>query len=585
MSAGNFCAPTEKQPSPAAAWLTALVCSALFFAVIFPTLGWLGFYNGTEKISVATALQTRRDGNWLLPLLDGRPRFVKPPLTMWETAATLRQQTVRDIGNPDPAIRRPAFHQFEIETRIWPLVSCCIILLAVFEFGRVIGGPRLGLTAELVCASTFLFLRFSRLATSDVQLALWVSLADVFLAYALFDGRRWLGCIGAAIALGLALMSKGPVALVESLLPALAFIPFRDEEDKKTGSWTLPILVGIALMLLIELPWYIYILHRLGNVWHKFRNEITGEDSPDRASPWYSYLGFLWLFLPWLPLLVLGAIVAVQESLTRPKSQAVGNISRRLLLALLLFVIPLLVLSFFKDKRDRYVVPMLPPAAVLAAAGAVQCARGIRARLPDARAWLAVHFVPLAAMATALPLLGAFGHVPAFSTPDAKHIYTAPMAVGVVAVCWTLIAIGIALRRRAGAWVTVTVAVMLLLQTIFFLGYRQTPQGTSSAEPLAEAIWAQYPDAQIVNVDGSSALGPNELSIYLDRIFAPIRGDAAIKLQPGPQPIIALVKEPQGDPASGSAQLLTTFVGWRVFDKIRYDNQLWYVLLLPAKGP
>jgi hypothetical protein len=89
-------------PSLASAWTKSLLISALFFAAIAPTLGWMGFYNGTEKISVATALETRRDGHWLIPLLDGRPRFVKPPLTAWATALSIDGQTLTNLASPRP---------------------------------------------------------------------------------------------------------------------------------------------------------------------------------------------------------------------------------------------------------------------------------------------------------------------------------------------------------------------------------------------------------------------------------------------------------------------------------------------------
>jgi 4-amino-4-deoxy-L-arabinose transferase-like glycosyltransferase len=453
----------------------------------------------------------------------------------------------------------------------------------VFELGRVIGGPSFGLTCELACGSTALFFKFARLATSDVQLALWVSVANVFLCHAIFHRRRWAGCVGAGIALGLALMSKGPVALVESVLPVLAFLPFRAKDDAKPKSWTLPILVGLGLMLLIELPWYIYILHRLGNLWHAFSNEITGADSPGRASPWYSYFGFVWLFLPWLPMLILGAIVAVREWHAQRGRDAAGS-ARRLLFALFLFVIPLLVLSFFKDKRDRYVLPMVGPAAILAAAGATHCLREIRRGDKGALIWRAVHYWTLLVLATVLPIGGAIG---AFDQVDMsqKPVFGPALALGAIAVCWLLLGIGFLLRNtRRPALAPITAAVMLVLQALFFWGYSKTDDGVSPVGPLAGYLWSAYPDARILNVNGSSALGTTELSIYFDRPFTPIRAEYALKLTPGPQPIVAVIKLPTGDPVAARAQLFGAFAGWRFIDRIIDDTHVWYVFLLPAKS-
>src|SRR5207253_2151870 len=75
--------------------------------------------------------------------------------------------------------------------------------------------------------SSILFLRFARGATTDVQLALWVTAANAFLALALLHDRRWVGWLGAGAALGLAFMSKGPVAFVQTLVPFGLFAAWR----------------------------------------------------------------------------------------------------------------------------------------------------------------------------------------------------------------------------------------------------------------------------------------------------------------------------------------------------------------------
>ena len=62
-----------------------------------------------------------------------------------------------------------------------------------------------------------LFLRFGRSMTTDVHLMLWVATANAFFAAALLHRKRWLGCLAGGVALGLAFMSKGPVALAQTI--------------------------------------------------------------------------------------------------------------------------------------------------------------------------------------------------------------------------------------------------------------------------------------------------------------------------------------------------------------------------------
>src|SRR3954466_5268101 len=85
--------------------LPAILLIAAVFAWIAPTLRWLEFSNGAENLNVATALEMRRGGPWLLPTLQGEPRTAKPPLTAWITAAFINPQTVRDASSPDAATR------------------------------------------------------------------------------------------------------------------------------------------------------------------------------------------------------------------------------------------------------------------------------------------------------------------------------------------------------------------------------------------------------------------------------------------------------------------------------------------------
>src|SRR5207302_6477032 len=132
-------------------------------------------------------LEIRRgDGPWLMPTLEGEPRLVKPPLTAWISAAALRPSTVRDFGSHDERVRSNAFDRLVRECRWASLLSACVMLLFVFELGRVLGGWQVGVAAVLVCASTLLFLRQGRRATTDLQLAVWVTAANTFLAKLVF---------------------------------------------------------------------------------------------------------------------------------------------------------------------------------------------------------------------------------------------------------------------------------------------------------------------------------------------------------------------------------------------------------------
>src|SRR4029453_2387203 len=96
------------------------------------------------------------------------------------------------------------------------LLCSCLMLLAIFDLGKTLAGAHIGLIAMIVAGSTLFLLRFGRHATTDVQLALWVTLANAALARLALRGPSWRGALLAGCALGMALMSKGPVALLQS---------------------------------------------------------------------------------------------------------------------------------------------------------------------------------------------------------------------------------------------------------------------------------------------------------------------------------------------------------------------------------
>ncbi|HLL90755.1 MAG TPA: hypothetical protein VK324_15745, partial [Tepidisphaeraceae bacterium] len=180
-------APTAAAPPRARrAWPYALIVPAVLFLAIAPTLTWLEFSSGSENLNVGTVLEMRRvdpvsgrEGPWLVPTLKGAPRVIKPPLTAWVSAALVGPETVAALSHADPAARAAAYERLAWEVR-WPaLVLACASLAFVFELGRVLTGSVAGgVLAATVAGINLLFLRYGRSATTDVQLMLWVAVAN-----------------------------------------------------------------------------------------------------------------------------------------------------------------------------------------------------------------------------------------------------------------------------------------------------------------------------------------------------------------------------------------------------------------------
>ncbi|MDB5296806.1 MAG: family glycosyltransferase, partial [Phycisphaerales bacterium] len=198
-----------------AGWAVAV----LAFAAIAPLLGRLELANGIEVIHAATVLEMRRPGGtWLTPTLNGTPRVKKPPLPAWVGALAVTDRTMAGVGSLDPTARAAAYDRLAWEIR-WPaLLAGCLAAAATFDLGRTIGGRRVGLAAAVVAVTSLLFLRFVRLASTDVHLFLWVAAADALLARAALRRQGW-AVVAAGAAVGLAVMCKGPVAVLQTIVP------------------------------------------------------------------------------------------------------------------------------------------------------------------------------------------------------------------------------------------------------------------------------------------------------------------------------------------------------------------------------
>jgi 4-amino-4-deoxy-L-arabinose transferase-like glycosyltransferase len=495
-------------------WLGAVVIAALVYAGAAPVISWQEFSNGSENLVVQTVLEMRRGGPWLVPTLQLQDRTQKPPLTAWITASAARPRTVASLWTTDAAARDRAFHRLAWEVR-WPgLVSSCLMLLAVCGLGRIVGGWRLGLTAAAMCGTCVLFLRYGKYATTDVQLALWAALANFLLAKALVDRQWWFGCVFGGMALGLALMSKGPVVLLQTVLPLAVFGFSRSRSDRLHGIRTtrtraaLPILAGSAAMLAVGLSWYVYMLTRSPDVISLWWKEVTRVGATaNEADPWYNYGTLLPMMLPWAVFFVVGAVAAFKALAARD-----GN---PIVLPLILVVLPVLIMTVAsKDRKDRYLLPFAGPAAILAAYGFRELLNEWRTPSTRTRVLVSLHWL-LAAMTLALPIAGAVRNGP-LKTRTGEPWYSWSLAVPVFLLLASLMAAGVLLQRRRPVALLVTTAVAaFIVHAIGTYGYSRFERGRSDMKVLADAIWAAAPDADVYY--GKTGRAPNDLAIYLDR--------------------------------------------------------------------
>lgn len=559
--------------------LCALGIAAAFFAAVGPTLDWLEFSNGIENLNVETALEMRRGGPWIIPTLMGEPRVRKPPLCAWITAWGIDPQVVQTMSSLDTAAREDAWKQLAWQAR-WPaLLAASLTLALAYELGYTLLGHTVGLTGALAAASSLLFLRYARSAATDVHLALWVTAANLCLVKLIFERRAWLGCLGAGAALGMGMMSKGPVTFVMTLVPAIVFLTWRAAvgRDFRVRVPILPLVLGVMLAAAVGLSWFVYALQSHPGEQRIWWMEILRTDPTEEATnEWFDYIKILGLMVPWTGIFIVGIWLSAAATLRATFGRIEPEQRQRLLrlvYAGTMLVMPIVVMSFFRDRKPRYLYPFAIPAGLLTAYALIGLYR-VRGRLWSAI--LGIHWLVLGVLSVGLPIigmLGVLGRVQVDGSPwygRSLGIAAAIVAAGAVAgLIWLA-------RRSPLACVAGTAAVMLGLYALQIHGSRHAVRGDGAAEmlPVARLLWQSHPEAIPYDVHGLKKIPP-DLAIYLNRPILKVSSVGAIPRGSRPQMYVDRQKKGQPEPAPAE--------GFRKFAKVPRDQDWWIAFVREAE--
>ena len=343
---------------------TATLIAAGVVLLFFWQLGAVPLTEPDEGRYTEVPREMLARGDFVTPRLDGVLYFEKPPLTYWLGAAAIR-----------------AFGLNEFAARFWMALFAVLGVVVVWRLGRDIGGPRVGLLAAGALATMPLYLAVGRLVTLDMTLTFFITLAlACFWRAHRDDGRsRRLFWYGAFVAAALATLTKGLIGVVIPAAVAGIYIAL-------TRQWRvlarMPWLAGCALFLLVAAPWHVLAAMRNPDflqfyfVHEHFLRFATA--SADRQEAWWYFVAIIVAgCLPWSGLL---------PGLVRRRSAAADerHHSRVFLLTWFLFVFLFFTLS--QSKLVPYVLPALPPFAVLAALTLDEgvAERGWRRRLTQA---------------------------------------------------------------------------------------------------------------------------------------------------------------------------------------------------------
>jgi 4-amino-4-deoxy-L-arabinose transferase-like glycosyltransferase len=168
-------------------------------------------------------------GDWVVPHLEGEPYLDKPPLLYWLVVLSYKAFGVHDWA-----------------ARLVPAVAVHGTILLSYFFGRRLLGELAALRGTLLLSVAPGLASMGRLLTLDALLTFWVTLG-------LFAGKRGWRAL-CAVACGLGVLTKGPVAIVLVVGPLVA------HHWLVTGRFPLqwrPAVTFAAVILVINAPWYL----------------------------------------------------------------------------------------------------------------------------------------------------------------------------------------------------------------------------------------------------------------------------------------------------------------------------------------
>ena len=349
-----------------AVWI-ALLAALLGLAL----LGSRGIWDPDEGRYTNVGLNMLDSGDWLIPRRNEEiGHWTKPPMTYWAIASS-----VAVFGSNAWAARFPA------------ALSYLLCVWMVWRMGRRLS-PGNEAPAALAYATMLLPIGAASLITTDYVLAACSTFAMHGFVHARFgDARQRWWMLTVWIGFGLAFLTKGP----PGLLPLLPLIAFDLAMPGRRGDrlFQLP---GIALFLLIALPWYIAVVMRTPGLLHYFvGSEVVNRvasDSFSRHGEWYGWIvvfgpTLLVGTLPWTPALLrfLMHLPADAKRWWRDPAQRAADAPWVFLV--LWVLLPLVIFCIARSRMPLYLLPLWAPLALL-----VAMQRGREGRpLPRAR-WI-----------------------------------------------------------------------------------------------------------------------------------------------------------------------------------------------------
>jgi 4-amino-4-deoxy-L-arabinose transferase-like glycosyltransferase len=224
-------------------WQSFLILLLVSGAILYPCLSFYLFEPDEGRYAEIPREMLAR-GEWIVPYLQGEPYLDKPPLMYWLVMGSFR-----------------IFGEHDWSARLIPAMAIQGCILIAYLFGRRSLGERAAFWGALALSLAPGFVSVGRLLVLDGLLAFCVTLS-IFTAFEAVRGDhfRWGWWLVSAIACGLGILTKGPIALL-LLAPPLFAHQWLTQSSTVIGwrRW----MIYAAVIMAVVLPWYLMMMLRV----------------------------------------------------------------------------------------------------------------------------------------------------------------------------------------------------------------------------------------------------------------------------------------------------------------------------------
>jgi 4-amino-4-deoxy-L-arabinose transferase-like glycosyltransferase len=308
--------------------------------VLFVALGAL-YFGSLDKMSLTdpdevfyseTAREMMQERSYVTPLIFGQPQFEKPPLFYWLLIGTFK------VLGPG------AF-----AARLVPALCGFLGLLATFFFCRRVFNEEIAWLAVILMGTSALYLSMSKAVLTDITLSVLIA-AGFYAFYLWFLERRDSYLYAFALAAALAVLTKGPIAIIIMGMTAVLFLAvgkdFKLIQKFLVHPW-------VVVFIVVCAPWYADIIARHGRV---FVDEFIVHDNWDRIL-YAEHKNFdHWWFYP----MVLTAGLFPWTFYLMMAGRWWNEYRRECLFFLIWLVVTFLIFQRAHSKLASYILPALP---------------------------------------------------------------------------------------------------------------------------------------------------------------------------------------------------------------------------------